>query len=73
MSVKRKSLKGFDKQSIIEHLQDVAKELGKDTLSTRDLKKYGDISSSTRRPNEKIHDSHNTFILSVLCHIQANG
>ena len=47
MEVKRKSLQGFDKESIIKHLQDVAEKLGKKTLSVRELKKYGEVSSAT--------------------------
>ena len=47
MAVKRKALKGFDKASILEHLRDIAKSLGQDTLSTRELKKHGDVSPAT--------------------------
>ena len=43
MAIKRKVEVGFDKQSIITHLQDVAKILHQDTLSMKEFNQYGTI------------------------------
>ena len=47
MTIQRKVEVGFDKQSIIIHLQDIAQKLNQTTLSVKEFEQYGDIHPAT--------------------------
>lgn len=47
MVIQRKTLGGPDKESIIKHMQELAVKLEKNSITSRDIKKHGEISYST--------------------------
>jgi len=47
MTIKRKTLNSYDKESVLVHLKSLAEQLGQDTISIADLKEHGEVSVGT--------------------------